>query len=1137
MLRFSGVTHIMSYAVSLVSITASAAFAQQNLGGQVSGRVVDPSAAVITRAQVTAQNIATNVVTSTHSDNIGYYVLQVPVGVYTVRATAQGFETSTQQNVTVVVGGSVTLDFHLQVGSTSTEIQVNASVTPLINTTSSAVETSVDNALVSALPVEIAGSMRSATSFLELEPGYNASPSTLNVNGGASLNGGFPGDQETLVDGAAVSAVAFSSGGQGGAYGEVVPTFAVQEFRVIGANADAEYGRTATGAVTYVVKSGTNQFHGSAFEYVRNTDFDAKTYFEPTRGPDHQNEFGFDFGGPIQHNKTFFYGYYDGFRYSSANTGTIYSILTPEEKEGNFTAAGLPPIYDPSTGQQYSCSGVLNVICPNLISPVSTYYASLFPNPNLPGLTNNFVGTATTNSPSNEYLAKINHTFNASSNIMVSGSWQTANSYNNCTFGAALCGGTFPNHEIRGVADWDKLISASTLNHLYLNYVMDAFFSHGGDVASLTSGNNFNQNAGLANVDETGMAQISVGPYFLGNGNGINQITHQGVTLGDDLSWTHGSHQFKFGVQASRYYTIGLQQYGGPLGISYPYGDFSFSSAETALPGTSNTGLEAASFMLGEVDTGTFAQEPSQAWVMPYFAVYAQDSWKIRPNLTFNYGLRWDYSSPSTARSNNMSNFNPNLLNPGAGFLHGALEYAGYQPGEADTNSFAYKWFFGFGPRLGVAYAPKAGTVIRAAFGVMYDTNTQPTIFLDQQGYYAVSVLSSLNGGVTPAFNWNTGFPGVPATPNLVLTFANGTSTFYLPPNGMIEPMVENYNIGIQQKIWSGIVIDAAYVGTQGHRLYDGYLDMNQLNPAYLALGNTLDAQIGSAPAIAAGISSPYSGFNDTVAQALRPYPQYQEILILNDPVGKEHYNALQIRAQKELSQGLAFLMSYTYAKNYTNVNTNYGAQNYYNLQAELAPASYDITKAFTLGYTYQLPIGSGKLLKTSNKTADELVGGWETSGYINLQGGNPLQITTELSLPGMASTSVYTSSGTLRPNIVAGTPLYGPNASRGSFNPYNDSYINANAFTIPPAFTLGDAPAYFDNLRAFGIQDWDVALMKAFKLRERYSLNFKGEFFNVLNLHNFGPPNTDLNSPSFGTISNTTGTSRNGQLSLTLTF
>ncbi len=1122
-------------------IAASAAFAQQNLGGTVSGRVVDPPGAVIPGGQITARNTETGVVTSTQTDNSGYYVLQLPSGNYTVTATKTDFKTSTKQNVTVVVAGALTLDFHLEVGSTSTVVQVNADVTPLINPTSSAVQTSVSNDLVSALPVEISGTLRSATSFLELEPGYSASPTALNANGGASLNGGFPGDQETLVDGAAVSAVGFSSGGisPAGAYGEVVPTFAVKEFTVIGANADAEYGRTATGAVSYIIKSGTNQFHGSVFEYLRNTHLDAKTYFEPVRGPDHQNEFGFDFGGPIRHGKTFFYGYYDGFRYSQANTGTIYSVLTPAEKSGDFSEAGIPAIYNPATGQQYSYNGVLNVLPPDQISPISSYFASLLPNPNRPGLTNNYVGTASTNSPSNEYLVKINHAFSESSQLTASGSVETANSINNCSIGVALCGGTFPNHEVRAVLDWDKTLSVSLLNHVYLNWVEDAFFSHGGDINSLYDGNNINQKAGLANVGQAGLAQLAVGPYFLGQGNGINQITHNGVTLGDDLSWTRGTHQYKFGGQVSRYYTIGLQQYGGPLGISYPFGNFSFGNAETAQAGNPNTGFAAASFLLGKVDNGIYAQEPSQAWVLPYLAFYGQDSWRIRPNLTLNYGLRWDYSSPSTARSNNISNFNPTLANPGAGNLPGALEYAGYQPGEIGSNSFADKWHKGFGPRIGLAYSPKPNTVIRAGFGILYDTNTQPTIFLNQQGYYGVSALSSPDGGVTPAFNWNSGFPAIPVTPDLVPTVANGSSTFYLPKNGFIEPMAENYNVGIQQGLGWGIVLDASYVGTQGHRLYDGFLNLNQLNPSHLSLGDTLLAPIGSPAAVAAGIAAPYAGFSGSVAQALRPFPQYQQILELNDPVGKEHYNALQIRAQKELSQGLAFLAAFTYAQNFTNVNISYGAQNFYNRGAELAHASYEIPRAFTVGYTYQLPIGTGKLLNISNKVAQQFVGGWSTSGFVNLQAGNPLQILTERSLPGFANTEAFTpgGTGTLRPNVIPGVPLYGPNAARKKFNAYNDRYLNINAFSIPTNYTLGDAPAYFGNLRAFGTKDWDFAVQKSFKVRERYSFDFKGELFNILNLHNFGAPNTDLDSPSFGTISSTTGTARNAQLSLTLVF
>ena len=1135
MRRFKSLITKATFAVSAPFLFAAPAFAQQNLGGTVTGRITDPSGAVITNAHVVAKNLATNVARSTDANGSGYYLLQLPVGNYAITATAPNFKTTTQQNVVVVIGGGITLNFRLSVGSTSTVVQVNAAVTPLINTTSASVQTTVGNALVSALPVEVSGSMRSASNFLELQPGYNTAPGTT-LNGGSSLDGGYPGDQEVLVDGAAVSAVAFSSGGNGGAYGEVIPTFAVQQFQVIGANGSAEYGRTATGAITYVVKSGTNHFHGSAFEYVRNTDFDAKSYFEPTRGPDHQNEFGFDLGGPIVRNKTFFYGYYDGFRYSEANTGTIYSVLTSKMKAGDFSATGLPPIYDPSTGQQYSCNNVPNVICRTQLSPVSTYFANLLPNPNLPGLSDNYLGTSSTVSSSNEYLVKINQNLSATSNLMVSGSWELTNASSSCTFGAALCGNLFPTHEIRGVADWDKVLSSTTLNHLYFNYVMDAFFDHGGEVKSLTSGNNINQSAGLTGVNETGLALISAGPYFLGNGTGLNHITHQGVTLGDDFSWIIGKHQLKAGIQESRYYTIGLQQYGGPLGQSFAYGNFLFSNAETSLPGGSGTGFAAASFMLGEADQAIYAQEPEQAWVMPYLGAYVQDSWKIKPNLTFSYGMRWDYSSPTTARDNNISNFNPNLLNAGAGFRPGALEFAGYGPGQAGTNSFAYRWLYGFGPRLGLVYSPTPKLAIHAGFGIMYDTNTAPSIFLDQQGYYTASVLTSGNGGITPALNWDAGFPAGPKTPDLSPTFANGTSTFYLPPNGMVEPMIENYNVGIERMFPGGIAVEASYVGTQGHRLYDGRLNMNQLNPAYLALGNVLNAQITSPQAQQAGIKSPYPGFTGTVAQALRPYPQYQEILMLNDPIAKEHYNALQVRAQKALNHGISFLMSYAYEKDETNYNTNYGAQDFYNINAEMAPAFYDIPQEFNVGYTYQLPVGSGKL-QFRNKVANNLISGWETSGYVNLQAGTPLHLSTELSLPGMGYGARASSVGILRPDVVPGAPLYGANASRRSFNPRTDHYVNTAAFTAPPPFTLGNAPDYFDNLRAFGMEDWDVAMMKEFQVWESYELSFKAEFFNVLNLHNFAAPNTDLNSPNFGAVTGVNGTPRNGQLSLTLTF
>jgi hypothetical protein len=432
-----------------------------------------------------------------------------------------------------------------------------------------------------------------------------------------------------------------------------------------------------------------------------------------------------------------------------------------------------------------------------------------------------------------------------------------------------------------------------------------------------------------------------------------------------------------------------------------------------------------------------------------------------------------------------------------------------------------------------LSYAWKSSTVVRAAYDIMYDSNSQPAIVLNSQGYYANTTLNSPSAGVAPAFNWNSGFPAIPLGPDLIPTFANGGSTSWMPPYGARLPMVENYNVGIQQKLWGGVVLDASYVGTQSHHMgispfnSSVGLNLNQLNPVYLGLGTVLQSTVGSAQANAAGITAPYSGFVGTVAQALRPYPQYQNIIFTDDPVGFQHYNALQMKAQKTLSSGLSIILAYTYEKNITDVN-GFGAQNYYNLSAEKAVASYDIPQSLVGAYTYELPIGKGKLLGFNNSLANSLFGGWTTSGALTLQSGKPISVTTELSLAGI---------GAILPNVVAGQPLHGPYDSRGSFNPRADLYINQSAFASPAPFTFGNAPRYFDSLRSFGLVDWDATLQKKFPITERLSFGLKGEFFNVLNIVNFGGPNADIQSAAFGKITTINGNPRNGQVSGTLSW
>ncbi len=525
-------------------------------------------------------------------------------------------------------------------------------------------------------------------------------------------------------------------------------------------------------------------------------------------------------------------------------------------------------------------------------------------------------------------------------------------------------------------------------------------------------------------------------------------------------------------------------------------------------------------------------QNPSQAMSMPYQGYFAQDKWKIRSNLTLSLGLRWDYSSPITDRGDRVANFDPTVQNTAAGNHLGALVFAGFGAGKANRHQFANPNYNGWGPRAGLSWAVSNGTVIRAAYGLLYDTNNGPAAKLNQQGYFTQSTLLSTNGGVTPVFNWNTGFPAVKQGPLFDPTFANGSSTSRMTPGGAIEPQVENYNVGIQQKLPGGFVLDAAYVGTQSHHMQIvNVLNINQLDPKYLSLGSVLSAAVGSAQANAAGVVAPYAGFTGNVAQALRPFPQYQTITDTSGPLGNQHYNALQAKVQKTFTHGYTVLAAYTYEKNITNVNT-VGAQNYYNLHAESAVASFDVPQNFTAAYNVELPVGRGKLLNIQNSFVDALFGGWTTSGVVTFKSGTPISVTTEASLPGI---------GGVLPNIVSGQALKTANAVRGKFNPNTTTniYLNSAAFAVPAAFTFGTAPRYLDSARTFGYEDWDVAVTKRWNFEKRFHFDLKYEAFNVTNRTNFAGPNADIQSPAFGKVTaiQTNTTPRNGQVSGTISW
>ena len=1128
--------------VVLTSICAVSSLLSQ-ADNHVSGIITDQSGAVLVGASVSAKNLATNVETDVKSNDSGYYLLQLPIGTYNISVSSPGLRTTVHENIQVSVGADVGLDVQLEIGTAQQSVEVLGGTTSLITPNSSSAQTTVGAELVSNLPLAVSGGIRNSADFLKLTPGYQGTTFSARLNGGVGL------DQEVTVDGATVSPVAFGAGIQGNQ--NTVPGFAIKEFQVIGSNIDAQYGRTSSGVIKYVYKSGTNSFHGSAFEYLKNQALDARNFFAPTVAADHQNEFGAELGGPViiphvynGRNRTFFYAYYDGFRYTNTNPGAIYSVLTPQMRSGDFSAAGLPAIYDPSTTRPDGQGGFTrdqfpaNKIPAGSVSSISNYFANLLPAPNLPGLANNYRGTSTSTNNMDQGLIKIDQSLH---NGQLSISYNDTRSPTSTVgpFGQILSGTLSDQFGHRAIVNWDQILKPNQLNHFSGSFNRWAFFTHQGGQQDLGSGSDLNQKAGLAGVlDQSGQATINLGQvtngqsgstlgnYYLGIGGAINKIAHQNWRIADDYTWTHEGHSFQFGFMQNRYYTTGLQQAGGFT----PFGTFSFEPQETGLPGEQSTGFSAASFLLGQVDQGTYGQQPSQAFLFRNWGIYAQDSWKIRRNLTLNFGLRWEHEPPIRDKLDRLANFDPTVPNPGADGRLGALVFAGSGAGRTGRDQFADSWFGGFGPRIGLSYSPFKDTVLRGAYGLMYDTNAGPAIFLNQQGYFTQATLNSLNAGVSPAFNWAIGFPAVPQGPYFDPTFANGGSTSWMQPNGARLPMVENWNVGIQQMLPGNFMLDLSYVGTAAHHLLNGNLDYNQLNPQYLGLGSLLNTDISSSAANTAGIPNPYPGFQGSVAQALRPYPQYQAITMSSNPVGNSTYNALQIRAQKRYSNGMSFLISYTLSKNLTDADGEGGgsflgsAQDYYNLRLEKAVTAADVPQAFVAAYTYDLPFGAGKALRSGSNVVDKyLLGSWTLSGIVTLQRGAPLGITTELSLPAI---------GPVRPNVLS-SQVYLQH-DRSSFDPAKDLYLNLAAFAAPAPFTFGNAPRLFSQFRSFGTEQWDAALQKSIPIRESVRLALKIELFNLLNNVNFGVPVTDINNPGFGQITSAAA-ARTGQISGTL--
>ncbi|HET8547033.1 MAG TPA: TonB-dependent receptor [Bryobacteraceae bacterium] len=1128
---------MQKFALSLLLLSGVSLFAQSDRGA-ISGRVADPTTAPIPNASVTAVHQATGIkYTATTNETGNYLIAQLPVGRYDVSAEAAGFRRYSRPNIDIGVAQTVTLNLDMQLGQVEQTLEVTAAA-PVVEATNADVGTSVNTKQVIDLPLAVSGNMRNPESFMFLTPGVTtAAPGdTQNVQ----VNGSPSRGREILIDGA--SATNPESGGLLFTYPSVE---AIGEFRLVNMSFSAEYGRTGGGYSIYTTRSGTNDLHGSVFDYLRNDVFDARGFIARTRPVNRQNEFGAAIGGPIVlpklyngRNRTFFHVVYSGFRWRSAPVNEMVTLPTAEMRRGDFSRVGRN-IYDPRTtagNVREQFAG--NIIPENRFSAVARNIIELLPPTTNNNLTNNFLVTGAQKFDRDQINLKLDHAVsdrNRLSGFVYIGTQQSVEPER---LPVPFSGALDEDRRSRWARlNHDYIFSPSTLNHLIVGFTREGQFWQ-----KLSANQDWPNRIGLKGVNTGpgnvfptitftdaltlwGESPAVTGPLSKSVGQQVNNVWQ----VSDNVSHIHGSHTLKFGVDYRYQQTNGADP-------ANSQGRFSFTNLETAQPGVNNTGHAWASFLLGAVNAARY----TELVVVPglrykYFAWYVQDDWKISPKLTLNVGLRHEIFFPRTERFRNLSGFDPDLANPGANGRPGALAFLGEGAGRNGRSSFADTDFRAFGPRFGFAYSMTDRTVLRGGYGISYAAGNAAAGLRQSQGFSlgfnAQPTPASTNAGVTPAFYIDDGFPHNYRRPPVIdPAFANGSDIAYMGRGDGRVPYFQNWAFNVQRELPASVLAEVGYVGVKGTRLGNNLINVNELDPKYLSLGTLLTRNIADPAVVAAGFSRPYPTFNGSLAQALRPYPQFGNIVSRSNPNGNSTYHALQTKLEKRLSRGVTFLAAYTWSKSISDSDIIAGlgpaGQTYYNRRLEKAISTNDIPHNFALSYVWDLPFGRGRAFLNGGVLATAL-GGWTFTGIHQYQSGRPIVLTANVWHP-------LSGHGILRPDVVQGAQRQ---LEYEKFDPAVNLWINPAAFRVPAQYRYGTSARSWGDLRADGFMNESFGLIKRTPITERVNLTFRAEFFNALNRTVFRAPESNVSNANFGKVAAQANTPRQGQLALRVDF
>jgi hypothetical protein len=1133
----------------MFALTALPALAQQDRA-TIEGLVTDSSGALIADAEVSILHLETNDTILTRTNETGrYFAPNLPIGTYQVKVTKTGFNSAVQDRIQLQAQASVRVDFKLTVGNVTETVQVE-STAPLVDASTATITATLTNQQVEDLPVINIGAKRNIGQWLQFMPGVNNS-----TTWGARVNGANGGNTEVFLDGAPAS-----QGNVRGGFQETGPDVAtVGEFSIITNSFNAEYGRTGSWLMNVVIKSGTNDLHGSAYDLFANDALNARSFFQARRSKVRQNDAGATIGGPVYipkiyngRNKTFFFFGQELFFYRTAGSTSLTTVPTTAFRGGDFSnlvnaSGAVLPIFDPDTTAADGKGGFVrtqfpgNMIPASRISTVSAAMAKMMLPPDLPGQQFNFYPRGGTIFDNRVTTIKMDHNFNQNHKLSLTTTLQSRpGDYSGQGWGIDLPidGSQDPKNvqSFDARVNYDYIIRPNLLNHLVL----------GGDgmnnrALTVGLGQGWDAKLGISGLpNDPGMFPVvnfsggTASPLGLGGSNYSNNVSSR-VDLNDNLSWILGRHTMKFGVDLIRERYKDFEG-GGASGV------FGFSNLTTSQPDSSSFnqwGSSFASFLLGDVNNTNTTTISDYGWRINYQSFFLQDEWRATSRLTVSFGVRWERYPGVYEEHDRSTSFNPNTANPAAGGLPGALTFAGTGAGRTGRSAFANAWA-GWAPRLGFAYEVNPKTVIRASGGIFYAPGMTPR--MDATGFSATPSFSSPDS-FSPVYNWANPWPqNWNRPPNLNPSFANGQSVAAILPGAARAPQIITWTFGVQRQLTRSTAVEANYIGSNStHLELGGNLTtyMNVLNPAYLSLGSLLNQPITSAAAQSAGYVPPFAGFtslpNTTVGQALRSFPQYTNITMPYSPEGISNYNALQVKFTQRLSSGLTLLAFYTRSKLLTNddvapIDLGEGAgtiQNPLNRRGEYSVSQDDYPNAFRVTFTYQLPFGPGGRFLNQGRALGRVVGGWELAGSVQRQSGPPLSISGNTSLSQFGYPTV-------RASYVSGQNVYG--SYSGSFNPAIDRYLNSAAFVNPAAFQLGDDSRVLSWVRGPAANNEALSLQKSIRITERVKSVLRADATNPFNVVRWSNPNTSITSASFGAISGSQA-ARVMQLSLTVNF